>query len=80
MDIIQLQTFQTVAELGNYSKAARALHVTQPTITSRIYNLEQELGFKLFTRNNHSVSLTSEGELFLPFSERILTNLEEAKC
>ncbi|MGT2949830.1 LysR family transcriptional regulator [Streptococcus cuniculi] len=64
MEIRVLRYFLEAARMQNMSKAAAQLHVTQPTLSRQIKDLEEELGHPLFHRSNHSVSLTSEGEIF----------------
>ncbi|WP_019143261.1 LysR family transcriptional regulator [Noviherbaspirillum massiliense] len=72
MEIYQLRTFITVAKLGHITKAAEALHVTQPAVTGHIKALEQELGIALFDRNHGRITLTKSGELLLPEFEKTL--------
>ena len=63
MEIRALRYFLTVAREGNITKAAESLHVSQPTLSRQIMELEEELGKKLFLRHSHSVRLTEEGLL-----------------
>ena len=63
MEIRVLRYFLEIAREGNMSRAAERLHVTQPTLSKQMKNLEQELGKKLFMRGSTSVSLTDEGML-----------------
>ena len=63
MEIRVLRYFLEIARTGNMSRAAETLHVTQPTLSKQIKDLEQELGKKLFRRGSSSVSLTDEGML-----------------
>ncbi|MEC4722306.1 LysR family transcriptional regulator [Noviherbaspirillum sp. CPCC 100848] len=83
MEIYQLRTFVTVAKLGHITKAADALHVTQPAVTGHIKALEQELGIALFERSHGRISLTKAGEILLPEVEKTLyafnTTLVRAK-
>ncbi|MFC7518930.1 LysR family transcriptional regulator [Herbaspirillum sp. GCM10030257] len=72
MEIYQLRTFITVAKLGHITKAADALHVTQPAVTGHIKALEQELGITLFDRGHGRISLTKAGEILLPEVEKTL--------
>lgn len=65
MDIRQLRTFVTVAELGTVSAAAIRLRIAQPALSRQITNLEHELGLKLFDRLGRRLALTSEGEQLL---------------
>ncbi|MGT2715839.1 LysR family transcriptional regulator [Streptococcus respiraculi] len=64
MEIRVLRYFLEAARKQNMSKAAAQLHVTQPTLSRQIKDLEEEMGHLLFHRGNHSISLTPEGEIF----------------
>lgn len=61
MTFIQIQSFLAVAQYLNFSKAAEAIHTSQPAISYQIRMLEKELGTKLLDRNSHSVQLTKSG-------------------
>ena len=63
MEIKNLKYFLAVAREENMSKAARQLHVSQPTLSKALKALEEELGKKLFIRHSFSISLTDEGML-----------------
>ena len=63
MELRVLRYFLTVAETENISRAAELLHLTQPTLSRQLMNLEQELGVKLFSRGKSSITLTPEGML-----------------
>lgn len=68
MEIEHLKYFISVAQLLNFSEAARQHNVPQPKISRSILELEAQLKAKLFFRNNRDVSLTREGETFLPYA------------
>lgn len=72
MEIRQLKYFAKVAETLNFSDAAKALYITQSTLSQQIKQLEQELNAPLFLRNSHSVCLTEVGEELLPYALRTL--------
>lgn len=72
MEIRVLRYFLEIAREGNISRAAERLHVTQPTLSKQIKDLELELGKKLFKRGSTSVSLTDEGMLLRKRAEDIL--------
>ncbi|MDE6159317.1 MAG: LysR family transcriptional regulator [Bacteroidaceae bacterium] len=72
MEIRQLRYFAKVAETLNFSDAAKALYITQSTLSQQIKQLEQELNAPLLLRNSHSVSLTEVGEELLPYALRTL--------
>jgi DNA-binding transcriptional LysR family regulator len=65
MDLRHLRTFVTVAELGTISKAAQRLRIAQPALSRQIWDLERELGLKLFDRVGRRVVLSGEGEQLL---------------
>jgi DNA-binding transcriptional LysR family regulator len=79
LDFGQLEAFVQVAAHHSFSRAAEALQLTQPSITARIQALEREMGEKMFERGGRSVRLTDAGTLFLPYAERMLQMLREAK-
>lgn len=72
MDIESMKTFQSLAITKNFTQTARQLFIAQSTVTNRINELEKELGFRLFTRNNRRVELTEEGEQFLVYVTKII--------
>ena len=63
MELRVLRYFLMAAREENMTKAAQLLHVTQPTLSRQIMQLEEELGCKLFRRSNHNIYLTEEGML-----------------
>lgn len=79
MNTVQMECFLTVAEYLNFSKASRALKISQPAVSHQIQTLEEELGVKLFNRTSKSVALTPEGNLFLPDAQLILKTAITAK-
>ena len=76
MNLKQLEAFVKVAEKRSFSKAARDLYLTQPTISAHISALEKELNIKLFVRNTREVGLTEEGEKLYQYARQML-NLEK---
>ena len=64
MELRVLSYFLLVAREENITKAAQLLHITQPTLSRQLQQLEGELGVKLFHRSKHSIYLTTEGLLF----------------
>lgn len=79
MDLQDLVVFQRVARDRSISRAAAGLRLAQPSISTRIQNLEGELGQPLFLRTGRGVQLTPAGERFLPYVERCLSLLQEAR-
>lgn len=72
MEIRVLQYFLAVAREGTVSAAAEALHLTQPTLSRQLHDLEEELGKKLFVRGAHSIKLTEEGMLLRNRAKQIV--------
>jgi DNA-binding transcriptional LysR family regulator len=77
VDLGQLAAFVQVAQHQSFSRAAKALFLTQPSVTARIQSLERELGEVLFERNGRGVRLTDAGSCFLTYAQRVLKALEE---
>jgi DNA-binding transcriptional LysR family regulator len=75
----QLQCFLVLSETLNFGKAARALYLSQPTLTFQIKSLEDSLGAKLFERNRHRVSLTDAGFAFREYAANMLKTAQAAK-
>ena len=72
MELRVLKYFLTVADEGNITRAADILHVTQPTLSRQLMELEDELGTALLIRGKRSVTLTDEGFLFKQQAETIV--------
>jgi len=78
MDWYLLRYFLAVAEVGNFSRAAGQMNVTQPTLSAGIAKLEAQLGHRLFDRDKRRVSLTPAGSRFLVHAQRIAHDYETA--
>lgn len=74
-----LWIFKHVAELQSVSRAAEKLGYVQPNVSQRIKSLEDELGVRLFMRNNRGVTLTEEGKVLLDYTNQIIILMDEAK-
>lgn len=79
MELRVLEYFLMVAREENITKAAKQLHLSQPTLSRQILALEKELGVKLFERSKYSVYLTTEGMLFRRRAQEIVNLSEKAK-
>lgn len=77
IELRQIEYFEAVSRLKSYTKAARELFITQPSITVAIRKLEEELGVKLIERDNKSLYLTDAGEEFLIHATGILEKVKE---
>ena len=71
MDIKQRQYVLTVADKKNFTKAAEELHIAQPSLSAQIASIESEVGAKLFNRTTHSVTLTTAGEEFCDYANKL---------
>ena len=74
-----LQYFLTVAREGNITKAAELLHITQPTLSRQLMQLEEEMGVQLFERSQHRIKLTQAGELLVHRGKDILEMVEKTE-
>src|SRR3712207_5841463 len=75
----QLECFLAVARLGNVSRAAEEMFLTQPTLTARLKALEEEVGDQLFVRTSRGMRLTEAGKEFVPYAERSVGSFEEGR-
>lgn len=80
MELRHLKYFVAVAEEGGFSRAARRLHVVQPTLSMQIRALENELGGPLFERGARRTKLTPAGEVFLAEARQVLAQAERAQA
>ena len=79
MEIRVLRYFLAVAREESITAAANFLHLTQPTLSRQIHDLEEELGQKLLIRKSHSIALTPEGMLLRKRAEEILTMVDKTE-
>ena len=80
MEIRVLRYFLAIAREGSITNAANFLHVTQPTLSRQIKDLEDELGKKLFVRGSHNMSLTREGIIFYKRAEEIISMVDKTEA
>ena len=73
MEIRVLNYFLTVAREGNITRAAKLLHITQPTLSRQLMQLEDELGTALFIRGKRQMTLTEDGQILKRRAEEIIT-------
>ena len=79
MEIRVLKYFLAVAREGSITAAANALHLTQPTLTRQLQDLEYELKQKLFVRGKYKITLTEEGMLLKDRAEEIIEMVDKTK-
>ena len=79
MNLHHLRYFLAVTRTGGFTSAARSLHVTQPTVSTGVRELERNLGVRLFNRDSRRVDLTIEGRTLMSYAVQIEDLLEEAE-
>lgn len=79
LDAKPLQYFAAVASEASFSRAAARLHVSQPSLSAQVRELERRLGFALFDRTSRRVELTREGRLFLPQAQQMIAEAARTK-
>lgn len=72
MTLTQLQYAITIAGAGSMNEAARALFLSQPSLSSAMKELEEEIGVRLFLRTNRGIALTPEGEEFIGYARQVV--------
>jgi DNA-binding transcriptional LysR family regulator len=75
MTIRQLEVFLAIAHAQSFSRAAERIHLSQPTLSEHMKELEDELGVPLFIRHSRSVSLTEPGRVFEDYATRVVATL-----
>ena len=80
MEIRVLRYFLAIAREGSITNAARFLHITQPTLSRQIQDLEEELGQKLFTRGSRNMTLTPEGMILRKRAEEIISMVDKTEA
>lgn len=79
MELLQLKYFLMLARTEHVSKTAAALHISQPSLSSTIKKLENEVGVPLFTRQGRNIRLSPYGHAYLTYVEQIFTALENGQ-
>ena len=78
LNLDQLRTLVSIADLGTFSAAAKALHLAQPTVSLHVSELESRLGASLVARGSRSVTLTAAGATLVDRARRLLRDADEA--
>jgi DNA-binding transcriptional LysR family regulator len=78
MTLRQIESFLALARDGSFTRAARRLHLSQPTLSEHVQELERELGTPLFARRYRQVVLTEAGRTLEPYASRVMATLESA--
>ena len=80
MELRVLRYFLTIAREGSITNAANVLHVTQPTLSRQIHDLEEELGQRLFVRGSRNMSLNAEGMILRKRAEEIISMVDKTEA
>ncbi|NOD30513.1 hydrogen peroxide-inducible genes activator [Ruegeria atlantica] len=75
----QLEYIVTVSRLGRFSLAAEVLNVSQPSLSTQIATVEQELGVRIFERNRGGIQVTAKGEEFILRAQKILAEVKDLR-
>lgn len=73
MNLKQLEAFVSIADEGSFSRAAKSLFLTQPTVSAHISSLEQELNVRLFVRNTKEVNLSEDGKKLYSYAKQMVS-------
>ncbi|MBQ9707678.1 MAG: LysR family transcriptional regulator, partial [Firmicutes bacterium] len=76
MTILQLKYVITIASSVSIREAASKLYVSQPALSASVHDLEEELGFRIFGRNNKGITLTAEGMEFLKYAKQAVSQFD----
>ncbi|MET3903117.1 LysR substrate-binding domain-containing protein [Paenarthrobacter sp. 4246] len=79
MKLEHLRSFEAIARVGHFTRAAEQLYLAQPSLSRQIAALESDLGVALFHRGPSGATLTTAGELLLPIARRMLGDAETAQ-
>lgn len=79
MDIRSLQVFLSVAKHLNYTRAGKEVHLSQPSVSVRIRQLETEIDLKLFEQLGKKIALTNAGQQFIPYARAVVSALDDAR-
>ncbi|HEX7272972.1 MAG TPA: LysR family transcriptional regulator [Casimicrobiaceae bacterium] len=79
MELTQLRAFVTIAKLGQLTRAAERLHLSQPALSGQLKALEEALGLSLFERSSSGMNLTAGGRALLPEAEGIIESVQRLR-
>lgn len=77
MDLKHIRTFAAVARVGNLTRAAEHLHLTQPALSLQLKSFQEALDLPLFTRTAQGLAPNADGRALLPSAQRVLDALED---
>ena len=79
MNFLQLKYFQLLAQVQHVSKTAEMLYISQPSLSSTIKKLEEELDCSLFERSGRNIKLSKYGSIYLDYVNNAFNSLEQGK-
>ena len=80
LDPAWLRSFDAIARTGSVTRAAQQVHRTQSAVSTQLQQLEASVGARLVERTTRSLTLTEQGENFLPHARRLLALQDEARA
>jgi len=79
MELSQLRAFVEIAKVGQLTRAAERLHLSQPALSGQLKALEESLGVSLFERSSSGMALTASGRSLLAEAESVLAGIQQLK-
>jgi DNA-binding transcriptional LysR family regulator len=79
MTLRQIECFVAIVREGSFTRAAQRIHLSQPSLSEAILDLERELGKDLFSRSRRQVRLTEAGRVFEPYAARVMATVESGR-
>src|SRR5262245_38770838 len=79
MTLRQVEVFLAIAREKSVSQAARKIHLSQPTLSEHMAELQRELGVELFARHGRSIALTEAGRVFEPYARAVVSSVSGAR-
>ena len=76
MTVQQLKYILKVAEVGSITEAAKLLFISQPSLSTSIHSLEEEIGVQIFRRSQNGIAVTPEGKEFIGYARQVMEQYE----
>ena len=76
MTVQQLKYILKVAEVGSITEAAKLLFISQPSLSTSIHSLEEEIGVQIFRRSQNGIAVTPDGKEFIGYARQVMEQYE----